>query len=67
MPVHLIAGERSRDGWDVPPWARDQAASFDVVQGVGHLMMLEDGDGFGRLLVRIIKTGIERQVPCLRR
>jgi hypothetical protein len=23
-------------------------------------MMLEDGDGFGRLLVRIIKTGIER-------
>src|ERR1700733_2667132 len=59
-PVHLIAGERSRDGWDVPAWAEDQAASFDVVQGAGHLMMLEDGDGFGRLLVRIIKTGMQK-------
>jgi lipase len=58
MPVHLIAGERSREGWDVPAWAEDQAASFDVVQGAGHMMM-EDGDGFGQLLVlvRIIKAG----------
>jgi lipase len=60
MRVHLIAGERSRDGWDVPAWARDQAASFDVVPGVGHLMMLEGGDGFGRLLVRIINSGMQQ-------
>jgi pimeloyl-ACP methyl ester carboxylesterase len=41
----------------VASWAEDQAASFDVVQGAGHMMMLEDGDGFGQLLVRIIKAG----------
>jgi lipase len=56
MPVHLIAGERSRDGWDVPAWAEERAASFNVMQGAGHMMMLDDVNGFGQLLLRIIKT-----------
>lgn len=41
VPVHLIAGERSRDGWNVPQWALEKAASFTCVPG-GHLMMVED-------------------------
>jgi lipase len=56
MPVHLIAGERSRDGWDVPAWAEELAVSFDVIEGAGHMMMLDDVNGFGQLLLRIIKT-----------
>jgi lipase len=55
-PLAAIAGERSRDGWNVPAWAEDRAASFHVVQGAGHMMMLEDGDGFGQLLARTIKS-----------
>lgn len=40
-PVHLIAGARSSGDWDVQDWARQQAASFTVIPGTGHLMMLE--------------------------
>jgi lipase len=65
MPVHLIAGERSREGWDVPAWAEDQAASFNVIQHAGHMMMLEDGKGFGRLLIRMVQTNA--QVPFRKR
>ena len=58
MPVHLIAEKRSGEGWDVPAWARDEAASFDVVQEVGHMMMLEDGDGFGRQQASSVSKGM---------
>lgn len=46
LPVHLLAGERSREGWDVPDWAVVSAASFIELRGVGHMMMLEDGAAF---------------------
>lgn len=42
--VHLVAGERSAGGWDVPDWAKTAAASDTVVPGVGHMMMLEEPD-----------------------
>jgi len=54
MPVHLVAGERSRAGWDVPGWAEQQAASSNVVPATGHMMMLEDPDGFGYVVLRAI-------------
>ncbi|MFK3776515.1 alpha/beta fold hydrolase [Pseudomonas sp. NPDC089406] len=53
-PVHLLAGEHSRSGWDVPYWAGQQAASFTVLPGVGHLMMLEDPQGFAQALARLL-------------
>ncbi|MDN0085247.1 alpha/beta hydrolase [Crenobacter sp. SG2305] len=53
-PVHLVAGERSRDGWDVPDWALDAAASVTVMPGVGHMMMLEDPAGFGRMVAGLL-------------
>ncbi|MEA5456975.1 alpha/beta hydrolase [Sinomonas sp. JGH33] len=48
--VHLVAGERSVSGWDVPAWARAGAASWTVIPGVGHMMMLEDPEAFGNVL-----------------
>jgi len=53
-PVHLVAGERSRAGWDVPDWALSAAASVTVMPGVGHMMMLEDPDGFGRMIAGLL-------------
>ncbi|QXH43900.1 alpha/beta hydrolase [Pseudomonas xanthosomatis] len=53
-PVHLLAGEHSRSGWDVPHWAAQQAASVTVLPGVGHLMMLEDPQGFAQALARLL-------------
>ncbi|UCJ17324.1 alpha/beta hydrolase [Pseudomonas sp. MM211] len=44
-PVHLIAGERSKEGWNLPPWALEKAASVTCLPG-GHLMMLEDPEQF---------------------
>lgn len=40
-PVHLVAGERSAEGWGVPEWARREAVSSTVIPGTGHMMMLE--------------------------
>ncbi|CRI57871.1 alpha/beta fold hydrolase [Pseudomonas sp. CCOS 191] len=53
-PVHLFAGEHSRAGWDVPSWAEEQAASFTVLPRVGHLMMLEDPQGFASAIARLL-------------
>ncbi|MCW3478443.1 alpha/beta hydrolase [Neisseriaceae bacterium JH1-16] len=53
-PVHLVAGERSRAGWDVPDWALTAAASVTVLSNVGHMMMLEDPDGFGRAVAALL-------------
>lgn len=57
VPVHLVAGERSRAGWDVPSWALEQAASVHIVPSSGHMMMLEDPQGFGRL-IRSVVSGV---------
>jgi lipase len=50
MSVHLIAGQRSLEGWHVPGWAREQAATFTTLSGAGHSMMLEQPASFGRAL-----------------
>lgn len=54
-PVHLIAGERSREGWDTPDWALQRATSFTVMIGVGHLMMLENPGNFGRIVAGLLR------------
>lgn len=53
-PVHLMAGERSAHGWDVPDWARRVAVSSTVMPGVGHMMMLERPEAFGLALRRLL-------------
>ena len=59
-PIHLLAGERSVAGWDVPDFVRRAALSSSVIPGTGHMMMLEDPAGFcGR--VRALVEGQARQ------
>lgn len=55
-PVHLVAGERSTSGWDVPDWARTAAASSTTLSGVGHMMMLERPVEFGRAIAQTLST-----------
>jgi lipase len=49
-PVHLVAGGRSRPGWNVPEWALAAAASYTEIPHAGHLVMLEAPLAFGRVL-----------------
>lgn len=54
--VHLLAGERSRAGWDVPAWALGAAASETVLPGRGHLMPLEEPAEFGRAVAAALAS-----------
>ncbi|NQD94280.1 alpha/beta hydrolase [Pseudomonas sp. CrR25] len=54
-PVHLIAGERSRGGWDVPQWACQAAASQALIPAAGHLMMLEQPAALTGELQRVLQ------------
>jgi pimeloyl-ACP methyl ester carboxylesterase len=49
-PLFMLAGERSAAGWDAPDWARAAAISYVVQPEVGHMMMLEEPDGFCRIV-----------------
>jgi lipase len=49
-PVDLVAGERPVSGWDVPDWATAAARTSVILEGVGHMMMLERPAAFGQLL-----------------
>lgn len=51
LPFHLIAGARSRAGWDVPAWALRQAASHAEIAETGHLMMLEAPERFAAAIL----------------
>lgn len=53
-PFHLVAGERSRDGWDVPEWVLQRATSVTIQPSVGHMMILEDPQGFLSLIRQLI-------------
>ncbi|SDI90878.1 Pimeloyl-ACP methyl ester carboxylesterase [Pseudomonas flavescens] len=59
VPVHLIAGERSKAGWNVPQWALEKAASFTCLPG-GHLMMVEDPARFVDALTNSQKRARDR-------
>lgn len=54
-PVHLVAGARSRAGWNVPGWALQAAASYTEVPDAGHMVMLEAPEVLGRALVKLLK------------
>ncbi|MER8012460.1 alpha/beta hydrolase [Streptomyces sp. NPDC094149] len=54
VPVHLVAGARSRAGWDVPAWALSAAASYTELPRTGHMVMLEAPEEFGALLAGLL-------------
>lgn len=53
--VHLVAGARSRAGWDVPEWALTAAASYTEIPDSGHLIHIEAADAFGRVLAGLLR------------
>lgn len=54
IPFHLVAGSRSRDGWDVPEWVLQRATSVTIQPGAGHMMMLEDQHCFLSIIRQLI-------------
>jgi len=50
LPLHLIAGAKSVDAWDVHNDVRQAALSFTVQPNAGHLMMLEAPEEFCRIV-----------------
>lgn len=56
VPVNLVAGERSVDGWDVQEWARERAHSFTVVPNVGHMMMVESPIELGTVIASVVEA-----------
>jgi pimeloyl-ACP methyl ester carboxylesterase len=50
MPIHLLAGSRSRSGWNVPAWLASAARTDRVIDGTGHLMMIEKPDDFAAMV-----------------
>lgn len=52
-PVHLLAGERSRDAWDVPDFVLAGARSMSVVPNTGHLITIESPREFQTILSKL--------------
>jgi len=53
--VHLVAGEASGAGWNVPDWAITAARTYTEVPGVGHAMMFQRPEIFGNTLASLIR------------
>ncbi len=53
--IHLIAGERSVEDWDVPDLVRAAARSSSELPTTGHMMMLEDPEAFCRVVDDIMR------------
>jgi len=56
-PLVLLGGEQSAAGWDVPEWVLAAARRVLVQPKAGHMMMLEDPQGFCRLVGSIVMDG----------
>lgn len=54
IPFHLIAGERSREGWDVPDFVLARAASMQIQPNAGHMLMMNDQRAFAVIVERTI-------------
>jgi lipase len=61
VPVHLVAGERSRAGWDVPDWALEVPTSYTEIPGAGHMVMLETPEALGTELRRLLSVPAPRR------
>ncbi len=53
-PLHLLAGEFSKDGWDIPKKYKENATSFTVLKNTGHMMMLEKPQEFCDVIQKVI-------------
>lgn len=55
IPLHLIAGERSADGWHVPEHIKTRAATTTVLPDRGHLMMVEAPQEFAEAVLAVLQ------------
>jgi pimeloyl-ACP methyl ester carboxylesterase len=55
-PIHLLAGERSAPGWDVPDWVKNVSLSYVVQPDTGHMMMLEQPAAFSDIVRTMIES-----------
>jgi lipase len=62
-PVHLVAGARSRSGWNVPEWALSAAASYAEISGAGHMVMLEAPGTFIATLADVVSIRARDSSP----
>jgi len=53
-PVYLLAGERTRQDWNVPDWAVECCAGMKVMPGCGHLMMVERPQEFAETIAALL-------------
>ena len=53
-PVYLLSGERSHSGWNVPDWALTKCAGRQMLEGCGHLMMLDNTSAFSAALATLL-------------
>lgn len=49
-PVYLLAGERSRAGWNLPDWALTQCAGQATLAGCGHMLAAERPEVFAQAI-----------------
>lgn len=61
-PVHLIAGQRSESGWNVPDWVRKLATSDITIPDTGHMMMAEDPQAFADAVLGAVR-GLPAAAP----
>ena len=54
-PIHLLAGERSAPGWDVPDWVKSASLSYVIQPDAGHMMMLEQPEIFSDIVRAMIE------------
>ena len=65
-PGYLVAGERSRDGWDVPGWALKATRGLTVIPDAGHLAMLERPQRFAETIDLVLADAEAREAAAAR-
>lgn len=56
LRFNLLSGEHSGPSWGVPTWVRNAADRCEIIEGVGHLMMVEAPSGFATTVLEIANT-----------
>lgn len=54
MPIHLIAGAVSAEGWDTPDWAKELCTTRVHIAGLGHLMMVESPSEYAKTILECV-------------
>jgi pimeloyl-ACP methyl ester carboxylesterase len=60
--IHLLAGERSRDAWDVPDFVLDNA-ELTLLENTGHLVTIESPGALARAVREIVKDPAASPTP----